>query len=82
MSPTEAFLPRRDKGDPDSTMTLLSQKRASLRPDGVIHSNDGRRLLMKWEETADSLTQAVEDLRGAALLAGFYVFRHVCHSYS
>ncbi len=77
----QGFLPRRDKGDPDSTMTLLSES-ASLRPDGVIRSNDGRRLLMKWEETADSLTEAVEDLRGAALLVCFYVFCHVCHSYS
>jgi len=74
----QGFLPIRDKGDPDSTMTLLSEKSASLRPDGVIRSNDDRRLLMKWEEKADSLTGAVEDLRGAALLVCFCVFCHVC----
>lgn len=56
-------------------MTLLSSKTASLRPDGVIRSNDGRKLLMKWEEKADSLTEAVEDLKGDALLDNvwFYV---------
>jgi hypothetical protein len=63
-------------------MTLLSEKSASLRPDGVIRSNDDRRLLMKWKEKAESLTEAVEDLRGAALLVCFYVFCHVCHSCS
>lgn len=57
----------RDKGDPDSTMTLLSGKSASLRPDGVIRSIDGRRMLMKWEEKADVLADAVEDLKGAVL---------------
>ncbi len=61
----QGFLPKQDKGDPDSTMTLLSQKSASLRPDGVIRSQDGRRLLMKWEEKAESLTDAVDDLKGA-----------------
>lgn len=68
----QGFLPLRDKGDPDSTMTLLSEKSASLRPDGVIRANDECRLLMKWEEKADSLRGAVEDLRGAALLVCFY----------
>ncbi len=67
----------RDKGDPDSTMTLLSEKSASLRPDGVIRSSDDRRLLMKWEEKADSLTAAVEDLRGNALFVCYFVFCHV-----
>ena len=57
-----------DKGDPDSTMTLLSAKSASLRPDGVICSRDDHRLLMKWEERRDSLMQAVADLKGIALL--------------
>ncbi len=75
----QGFLPR---CDPDHTVTLLSQKSASLRPDGVIRSNDGRRLLMKWEETADSLADAVEDLRGAALLVCCGVFCHFCHSFS
>ncbi len=75
----QGFLPR---CDPDSTVTLLSKRIASLRPDGVIRSNDGRRLLMKWEETADSLADAVEDLKGAALLVCFGVFCHVCHSHS
>ncbi|KAL0028085.1 hypothetical protein WJX77_005436 [Trebouxia sp. C0004] len=59
----QGFLPVRDKGDPDSSMTLLSGKSASLRPDGVIRSTDGRRLLMKWEEKADVLADAVEDLK-------------------
>ncbi|DBB06276.1 TPA: hypothetical protein ACH3X1_011852 [Trebouxia sp. C0004] len=59
----QGFLPVRDKGDPDSTMTLLSGKSASLRPDGIIRSTDGRRLLMKWEEKADVLADAVEDLK-------------------
>ncbi len=70
----QGFLLIRDKGDPDSTMTLLSEKSASLRPDGVIRSNDDRRLLMKWEEKADSLKGAVEDLRGVALLVSFCIF--------
>ena len=61
----QGFTPVRDKGDPDSTMNLLSGKSASLRPDGVIRSNDDRRLLMKWEEKADVLADAVEDLKGA-----------------
>lgn len=78
----QGFLPVRDKGDPDSTMTLLSDRSASLRPDGVIRSNDDCRLLMKWEEKADSLIGAVEDLRGAALLVCFKVLCHLCHSYS
>ena len=77
----QGFQPLRDKGDPNSTMTLLSEKSASLRPDGVIRSNDGHRLLMKWEEKADSLSEAVDDLRGAALPACYFVFCHVCHSY-
>ena len=76
----QGFLPVRDKGDPYSTMTLLSGKSASLRPDGVIRSNDDRRLLMKWEEKAESLTGAVEDLRGDALLVYLKVFCHLCHS--
>ena len=75
----QGFLPVRDKGDPDSTMTLLSEKSASLRPDGVIRSNDDCRLLMKWEEKADSLIGAVEDLRGDALLVCLKVFCHLCH---
>ena len=70
----QGFLLIRDKGDPDNTMTLLSEKSASLRPDGVIRSNDDRRLLMKWEEKANSLTGAVEDLRGVALLVSFCIF--------
>lgn len=64
---SQGFLSVRDKGDPDSTVTLLSEKSASLRPDGVIRSTDGRRLLMKWEEKADDLAGAVEDLKGAVL---------------
>ena len=63
-------------------MTLLSKKIASLRPDGVIRSNDGRRLLMKWEETADSLTEAVDDLKGDALLVWFYVSCRVSRPHS
>lgn len=62
------FESMRDKGDPDSTMTLLSAKSASLRPDGVIRSRDDHRLLMKWEEKPDSLKEAVADLKGIALL--------------
>lgn len=76
----QGFLPVPDKGDPDSTMTLLSGKSASLCPDGVIRSNDDRRLLMKWEERAESLTGAVEDLRGDALLVYLKVFHHLSHS--
>ena len=34
-------------------------------PDGAIRSFDGLRLLMKWEETADVLAEAVVDLKGA-----------------
>ena len=62
------YEPMRDKGDLDSTMTLLSAKSASLRPDGVICSRDDHRLLMKWEEKPDSLKEAVADLKGIALL--------------
>ena len=50
-------------------MTMLSGRSASLRVDGVIRRNDGRRLLMKWEEKADSLADAVDDLRGACACA-------------
>ena len=78
----QGFLPVRETGDPDSIMTMLSAKTASLRPDGVIRSNDDRRLLMKWEEKADSLSGAVDDLRGAALPVCHDVFCHACHSYS
>ena len=74
----QGFLPVRDKGDPDSIMTLLSGKSASLRPNGVIRSTDGQRLLMKWEEKADVLADAVEDLKGAVLFV-LSCFRHVCH---
>ena len=77
----QGFLPVRDKGDPDSTMTLQSDKSASLRPDGVTRSNDGRRLLMKWEERADSLIEALADLRGAAVRVCFNKLCHICHGY-
>ncbi|KAA6426295.1 MAG: hypothetical protein FRX49_03406 [Trebouxia sp. A1-2] len=59
----QGFLPVRDKGDPDSTMPLLSGTSASLRSDGVIRSMDGHRLLLKWEEEADVLAAAVEDFK-------------------
>ena len=78
----QGFLPLRDKGAPDSMMTLLSSKSASLRPDGVIRSSDGRRLLMKWDEKAESLTEAVDDLKGDALLVWFYVSCRVSRPHS
>ena len=64
----QGFEAMRDKGDPDSTMTVLSAKSASLRPDGVIRSKTDHRLLMEWEAKPDSLTEAVADLKGIALL--------------
>ena len=64
----QGFEAVRDKGDPDSTMTLLSAKGVSLRPDGVIRSRNDHRLLMKWEEKPVSLRDAVADLKGIALL--------------
>ena len=67
----QGFVPVRDKGDPDSTMTVLSEKSASLRPDNVIRSVDGRRLLMKWEEKADVLAEVLSSLC-------YHVFCHVC----
>ena len=61
------FTPERDQGDPDSIMASLSKTTASLRPDGVLRGRDGQKLLMKWEERADGLAEAVADLKGVVL---------------
>ena len=57
------FTPERDQGDPDSIMASLSETTASLRPDGVLRGRDGQKLLMKWEERADVLAEAIADLK-------------------
>ncbi|KXZ43705.1 hypothetical protein GPECTOR_82g239 [Gonium pectorale] len=53
----------RDQRDNTSLMTVKSLGGSSLRPDGVLRGNSGRRLLAKWEDKAASMEQAVEDLR-------------------
>ncbi|PNW83793.1 hypothetical protein CHLRE_04g217700v5 [Chlamydomonas reinhardtii] len=53
----------RDQLDSTALMTVKSRGGSSLRPDGVLRGNSGRRLLAKWEDTASSMEQAVEDLR-------------------
>ena len=53
----------RDKQDTTSLMTIKSMGGTSLRPDGVLRTSSGRRLLVKWEDKAASMEAAVEDLR-------------------
>jgi len=55
----------RDKGDDTSLMTLVSPSGRSLRPDGVMRTLDGLRMLAKWEDKGPNhaIHDAVADLQ-------------------
>ncbi|KXZ46145.1 hypothetical protein GPECTOR_46g214 [Gonium pectorale] len=53
----------RNQGESTSIMTVKSDTGSSLRSDGILRDTYGVRLLAKWEDTAENLQDAVEDLR-------------------